>query len=145
VTPAARAVLVFFAETYSERHVRESPHPWNFDAWHCPQRDAVKELVALGLARRPFESPWIVNLTDEGFRALDEERRALPRSCFCAEPVVCEICESCAAHCHTEGGPDACWSAHERWRLTGVDDALGTVSAVPIGARPAPKPRWPRS
>jgi hypothetical protein len=74
VTPAARAVLQFFAAKYSEKHVRESLHPWNFDAWHCRERDAVAELVAFGLAVRPFQSPWIANLTDEGLRALSEIR-----------------------------------------------------------------------
>ena len=75
--PRALAVLRFFAAKYSAAHVRESLHPWNFDAWHCPERDGVKELVALGLAKRPFESPWIVNLTDEGLRALAKVRRDL--------------------------------------------------------------------
>jgi hypothetical protein len=35
-------------------------------------------------------------------------------NCYeCGAPIVCWICDACAAHCHTDGGPDACWEAHE--------------------------------
>jgi hypothetical protein len=68
------AVLRFFAAKYDPRHVRESLHPWHFGAHHCPERDACAELVAAGLATRPYEAPWILDLTEEGMRALDAVR-----------------------------------------------------------------------
>jgi hypothetical protein len=40
-----------------------------------------------------------------------------PDTCHtCDKPIVCEICESCAEHCKTEAGPDACWQAIENYR-----------------------------
>jgi hypothetical protein len=65
--------------------------------------------------------------------------------CACGKPLVCFICESCAEHCLTEGGPDACWDAQESWRLGKGDPTFGegaTVSRPPPGTQPAPKPRW---
>ena len=63
----------------------------------------------------------------------------------CGKPIVCSICESCAAHCLTEGGPDACWGSHETWRLGGPDTTFGEVAASvkpPTGSiPPVPKPR----
>jgi hypothetical protein len=63
---------------------------------------------------------------------------------YCGKPMVCLICDTCAEHCHTEGGPDACWAAHERWRLGGPDGSLASITASmpPVGVRAAPKPRW---
>jgi hypothetical protein len=66
----------------------------------------------------------------------------------CDALAVCMICDTCAQHCLTDGDPDACWKAHERWRLGGPDDSLQSITASmpPIGVRAAPKPRWgPRS
>ena len=64
--------------------------------------------------------------------------------CDCGAPVVCLICETCPEDCHTAGGPDACWEAHEKWRLGGPDDSLQSITASmpPVGVRPAPKPKW---
>lgn len=64
----------------------------------------------------------------------------------CDTPLVCFICDTCAEHCRTEGGPDACWEAHEAWRLGKGDPTFGegaTVAHPPVGSiLPAPKPRW---
>jgi hypothetical protein len=54
----------------------------------------------------------------------------------CGAKIVCAICESCADHCHTAGGPDECWREHERWRRS-----LLSSDAIPE----APRPRWERS
>jgi hypothetical protein len=65
--------------------------------------------------------------------------------CECGKPLVCFICESCPEHCLTDGDPDACWEAHESWRLGKGDPTFGEVVAArppPPGIPPAPKPRW---
>ena len=68
-------------------------------------------------------------------------------TCFdCGKLIVCELCETCAEHCITEGGPDACWQAHEDWRL-GKGDPTFDVTFASVKPRrgsipPAPKPRW---
>jgi hypothetical protein len=63
----------------------------------------------------------------------------------CGQPVVCFVCDTCAEHCVTEGGPDACWDAHESWRLGEGDATFGPDFRPPAGSVPAaPKPRWPQ-
>ena len=66
--------------------------------------------------------------------------------CECGEPLVCFICDACPEHCLIDGGPDACWEAHEAWRLGKGDPTFGegaTVTHAPRGSiQPAPKPRW---
>ena len=63
-----------------------------------------------------------------GYTAVD-----MPVRCYaCASPVVCEICETCALHCLTPGGPDACWEEVDRYRREHVPDS-----------EPPEKPRWP--
>lgn len=70
----------------------------------------------------------------------------------CGAPLVCFICDSCPEHCLTNGDPDACWEAHESWRLGKGDPTFETVAAraTKPGRRvtlngapipPAPKPR----
>jgi hypothetical protein len=62
----------------------------------------------------------------------------------CCGPVVCMICDACAEHCTTEGGPDACWNGFEAWRASLDDPTLASVTRPsPSMVRPAPKPRWP--
>jgi len=52
----------------------------------------------------------------------------------CTSALVCDICEACALHCMTPGGPDACWEAVEKYRLEHAPD------------RPAPdRPRWSKA
>jgi hypothetical protein len=66
--------------------------------------------------------------------------------CFeCGQPLVCFICDTCAEHCLTEGGPDACWKAHEAWRLGKGDPTFGDAMVTHPGpgvVPPAPKPWW---
>jgi hypothetical protein len=72
----------------------------------------------------------------------------------CASSLVCFVCETCAEHCAL-GDPDACWEAHEAWRLGYPDAAFVTIVAQvarlpgrpiigPDGklVPPAPRPRW---
>ncbi len=66
----------------------------------------------------------------------------------CPQTLVCHICESCAVHCSTEGGPLACWEAHEAWRQGRGDPAFGSVATAgraPVGVPPAPRPRMGRA
>lgn len=71
-----------------------------------------------------------------------------PDTCeVCGAPLVCFICETCPAHCLTDGDPDACWEAHESWRLGKGDPSFGPgafVGRPPLmGSVPAaPRPRW---
>ena len=44
----------------------------------------------------------------------------------CNRPVECFVCASCAAHC-VLGDPEACWEAHEAWRLGKPDPAFTKV------------------
>ena len=64
----------------------------------------------------------------------------------CDRPWVCHLCETCADHCITEGGPDRCWEAHEAWRLGLADPTFGEAFASrapkPGTVPAAPKPRW---
>ncbi|MGH7439325.1 MAG: hypothetical protein ACRENE_26865 [Polyangiaceae bacterium] len=64
----------------------------------------------------------------------------------CDRPWVCHLCETCAEHCITDGGPDRCWEAHEAWRLGLPDPTFGEAfaSRAPApGTVPAvPRPRW---
>ena len=66
--------------------------------------------------------------------------------CECGALLVCFICESCAEHCLTEADPEACWQAHEDWRLGKGDPTFGESATVTCpqrgGVLPAPKPRW---
>ncbi len=62
----------------------------------------------------------------------------------CDAPLVCSLCGSCAEHCVTDGGPDACWAAHESWRRGEGDALFGPDFRPEPGTVPAaPKPRWP--
>jgi hypothetical protein len=69
----------------------------------------------------------------------------------CGELVDCYVCDACAAHCALHD-PQACWDAHESWRLGRGDPAIVSVlEAVPATGRPvtlngkpvppAPRPR----
>ena len=69
------------------------------------------------------------------------------QGCFeCGLPAVCFLCDACPDHCVTDGGPDACWEAHEAWRLGKGDPTFGEAFASRApkpGTVPAfPKPRW---
>jgi hypothetical protein len=64
----------------------------------------------------------------------------------CGKPLVCYLCDSCAEHYLTDADPDACWEAHEAWRLGKGDPTFGagsTVTSPRRGTVPAaPRPRW---
>jgi hypothetical protein len=139
VSPRALKVLRYLAAHNDPVHVANHRGPWNYDAWDCPERDAVQELVALGLATRPYVAPWTLRLTPEGEKAIAEVRATL---CPCGSLIVCAICEKCERCCHS-CDPDTCWENDERWRLTGEDDALRRTSRPPSVVGPAPTPRWP--
>jgi hypothetical protein len=55
--------------------VGDAQKSWNYDASHCPSREAVDELVAEGLATRPYEAKYLINLTEAGLAALDQVRK----------------------------------------------------------------------
>jgi hypothetical protein len=63
--------------------------------------------------------------------------------CRCGQPLVCFICEACALCCSAEGGPLACWEAHEAWREGRGDAVVGSIATQrpPVGVAPAPRPR----
>ena len=101
--------------------------------------DWLRTLVAVAAVHEP---------TRYHFR-VPSPRHPDPETCeVCGAPLVCLVCEMCPEHCLTDGDPDACWEAHEAWRLgkgdpTFGEDPTATVMHPPRGSvQPAPRPRW---
>lgn len=66
------------------------------------------------------------------------------RCATCPAPVVCVLCEACAAHCSDPAGPDACYAAALAWRA-GASDEVEASSGAGASRPPPEPPRWSRS